>query len=169
MDWDKATDIILIASFLSLAVFAGLGLYQWITRKSLKKVDRELLYMPIPLAIMAIVYVVFDKFIVLATRPNGSGEPSFPSSHVMVVATIFFLITIILTKYIKNKTASIIIEIMMAALIILTCIGRVVSNMHSVGDVIGGLVFAFIFAEIYYLIIKKESKNAKHLHENHKR
>jgi hypothetical protein len=72
-----------------LAVFACLGLYQWITRKSLKKVDQELLWFPLPLAIMAVVFIIFDKIIVLATRPNGSGEPSFPSTHVMVVATIF--------------------------------------------------------------------------------
>ena len=169
MQWELITDIILITSFIILGVFACLGLYQWITRKSLKKVDQELLWFPLPLAIMAVVYFVFDKLIVLATRPNGSGEPSFPSTHVMVVATVFFLVTIILPKYVKNKTLRAVIEVIMVALISLTCVGRVLANMHSVGDVIGGLVFAFIFTEIYYLIIKKRSQNAKHLHENHKR
>lgn len=167
MNWDKATDIILFASFAILAVFAFLGLYQWISRRSIKKVDRQLLWFPLPLAMMAITYFVFDKFLIWNVRPNGSGESSFPSTHVMVVATIFYLIILILPDYIKNRTARIICEIVMVALIIVTCIGRILSNMHWPSDVVGGLIFAFIFSEIYYLIIKKGAKNAKHLHKNH--
>ena len=106
MQWDKITDIILITSIAVLAVFAGLGLYQWITRKSLKKVDKRILFMLIPLALMAITYIVFDKFLVLKVRPDGSGEPSFPSTHVMVVATIFFLATLNLNKYVKQQSAT---------------------------------------------------------------
>ena len=158
MQWDKATDIILVAAIATLAIFAGLGLYQWITRKSLKKVDKRLLFIPIPLAIMAVTYFVFDKFFILNFRPDGSGEPSFPSTHVMVVATIFFLITINLSTYIKQKPLRILIEILMLALLSITCVGRVMANKHWVSDVIGGLAFAFIFSEIYYFIIKKWSK-----------
>lgn len=169
MQWELITNIILITALITMGVFACLGLYQWITRKSLKKVDQELLWLPLPLAIMAVVYFVFDKLIILSTRPNGSGEPSFPSTHVMVVATIFFLVTIILPKYVKNKVLRAVIEIIILVLISLTCTGRVLSEMHSIGDVIGGLVFAFVFSEIYYLTLKRSKKNAKHLHENHKR
>ena len=161
MEWKKATDIILIASFAILTVFVILGLYQWITRKSLKKVDKSLLCFPIPLALLAAVYVIFDKFIILNTRPNGSGEPSFPSTHVMIVATIFFLSAIALPKYIKSKTASILLDIIMLALIVLTCVGRVLSDMHWLTDVIGGLAFAVFFAAVYYFcyrITKKKSK-----------
>ena len=159
MQWDKATDIILIAAIATLAIFAGLGLYQWITRKSLKKVDRRLLFIPIPLAIMAVTYFIFDKFFFLNLRPDGSGEPSFPSTHVMVVATIFFLVTINLNTYIKQKPLRVLIEILMLALLSITCVGRVMANKHWISDVIGGLAFAFIFSEIYYYIIKKWSKN----------
>ena len=156
MQWSKITDIILITSLAALAVFAVLGLYQWISRKSLKKVDKPLLTMLIPLVLMAITYVIFDKFLILNTRPNGSGEPSFPSSHAMVVATIFLCITIVLPKYIKSKTACIILDVLMLALTILVCIGRVLANMHWLSDVIGGLIFAMIFTVIYYLIIRRK-------------
>ena len=159
MQWDKATDIILIAAIAIIAIFAGLGLYQWITRKSLKKVDRRLLFLPIPLAIMAIAYFVFDKFIILNLRPDGSGEPSFPSTHVMVVATIFLLTAINLKTYIKQKPLRILIEVLMFALLALVCVGRVLANKHWISDVVGGLAFSLIFAEIYYFIIKKWSNN----------
>ena len=155
MQWAKITDIILIASLAILAVFAILGLYQWISRKSLKKVDKPLLWMSLPLALMAATYFIFDKILIWNTRPNGSGEPSFPSTHTMVVATIFFCVAIILPQYVKSKIARVIIDLLMLALLALVCVGRVAANMHWTSDVIGGLVFAIIFAVIYYLIIRR--------------
>lgn len=168
MQWGIATDIIVASAILVLAVFAVLGLYQWITRKSIKKVDKYLLWMPLPLAIMAVVYFVFEKLIVLSVRPNGSGEPSFPSTHVMITATILFITILIIPKYVEKKALRIVLEIIMIIMIVLVCIGRVLANMHWPTDVIGGVAFAFVFAEIYYLVIKnslkKGDKNAKHLH-----
>lgn len=160
MQWSKITDIILISSFTILAVFAILGLCQWIQRKSLKKVDKPLLAMLVPLALMAATYIIFDKLLILNTRPNGSGEPSFPSTHTMVVATIFFCVAIILPKYIKSKLARITLDFLMLALLILVCIGRVAANMHWISDVVGGLIFAAIFAVIYYLIIRRSKNHA---------
>ena len=157
MDWNKITNIILVIAFLVLLIFVILGLYQWISRKSLKKVDKPLLFMPIPLALMAIVYFVFDKLIVVNTRPNGSGEPSFPSTHTMVTATIFFCVAVILPKYVKNKIFLSIIYLLMLVLIAGVSVGRVLANMHWVTDVIAGLIFALGFAVIYWLILRKFS------------
>lgn len=155
MQWNKISDIILVASIAILAVFAILGLYQWISRKSLKKVDKSLLWLLLPLALMAITYVVFDKFLIWNTRPNGSGEASFPSTHTMVVATIFFCVGLLLPRYVKSRAMRIIIVLLMLALLALVCVGRVAANMHWTSDVVGGLIFAAIFAVIYYLIIRR--------------
>ena len=158
MPWEKITDIILISAIAVLGVFALLGLFEWISRKSLKKVDHEITGFILPSLFMAATYVIFDKFLALNTRPNGSGEPSFPSTHTMVVATIFLCTIFALPKYVKNKPLRIILDILMLALIGLVSAGRVLSNMHWLSDVIGGLVFAVFFATIYYLIIKKHHK-----------
>ncbi len=155
MQWDKITDIILIASFGVLAVLGVLGLYQLITRKSLKKVDRALLAMFVPLVLMVTVYFIFDKVWVVNTRPNGSGEASFPSTHTMIVATIFLCAIFALPKYIKNKAIYIVMDVIMVGLIIFTSLGRVLSNMHWPTDVAAGLGFAVAFAVIYYLISKE--------------
>lgn len=155
MKWDLISDVILIASIAVLGVFAILGIYQLFTRKSLKKVDHRLLWVILPLLLMVIVYFVFDKFFVLNVRPNGTGEPSFPSSHVMVVATIFFLAALNLPYYVKSKSVQIILDLIMLFLLVLVCFGRVLSNMHWLSDVLGGLGFALIFALIYYLITRR--------------
>ncbi len=166
MEWENVTNITLLTSFAVLAVFVGLGLYQWITRKSLKKVDRRLLLMIVPLILMVITYFVFDKIIIVNTRPDNSGEPSFPSTHVMVVATIFFLATLNLNKYVKQKSLRLVCEIIMFILLSLTCTGRVLANKHWITDVLAGLAFAFVFSEIYYLLIKKRKKHEQRLHED---
>ena len=169
MQWEMITNIILISALITVAFFAVLGLYQWITRKSLKKVDPEILWMPLPLLLMTIVYFIFILFPV-ATRPNGSGESSFPSTHVMVVTTIYFMITIIIPKYIKSTAIQIALEFIIVIFISLTCTGRIMAELHSLWDVIGGIVFAFIFSEIYYLAYRKgKKKNAKRVYQNHKR
>ena len=145
MQWDLITNIILVLSIITLAAFAAIGLYQWVTRKSIKKVDPELLWLPLPLALLAITYLIFEIFPV-NYRPEASGlsnESSFPSTHVMVVTTIFFITMIILPRYVKNKTSRTILDVIMVALIGLTTVGRVNANMHWVIDVIGGVAFAF--------------------------
>ena len=125
--------------------------------------------MPLPLLLMTIVYFIFIFFPV-ATRPNGSGESSFPSTHVMVVTTIYFMITIIIPKYIKSTAIQIALEFIIVIFISLTCTGRIMAELHSLWDVIGGIIFAFIFSEIYYLAYRKgKKKNAKRVYQNHKR
>ena len=156
MNWDLITDIILYTSFAVLGVFAFLGLYQWIKRKSLKKVDRELLAVFPPLILMSATYFIFDKIFILNTRPDGSGKPSFPSSHVMTATTIFAIIALMLPKYIKSKPLRIILDLIMATLLVLLPIGRVATGKHWTSDVIAGLIFAAIFIVIYYLIIRRK-------------
>lgn len=169
MQWDLITNIILVAACATLGVFIILGIYQWITRKSFKKIDPELRWAVVPVALMAITYFVFDHFLIWNTRPDGSGEPSFPSSHVMLVATTFFLVAIILPRYVKSQTARVVIDLLMLALLILVCVGRVLANKHWTSDVIGALIFSLIFATIYYLTLRRTTQNAKHLHQNHQR
>ena len=169
--WIKTTDIILIAAIAMLVLFACLGIYQWVTRKSLKKVDKQLLWMPLPIIMMAFVYLLFDKILPLfisnwpLTRPDGSGEPSFPSTHVMIVTTIFFCCTAAISKYVKNKNTVAIIDVVMLILVSLVSTGRILSNKHSLLDVIGGIVFALIFYEFYYARIRKK-KTKKEEPEN---
>lgn len=155
MMWELISNIILIVSILTFVLFAGLGLYELIKTKSFKKLDPRYQWYPLPFVLMTIVYFLFTYVFILNTRPNGSGEVSFPSTHVMVVTTIFFVVTIILPKYIKNKRTRLCIEILMAIMISITAVGRVMSEMHWPSDVIAAIVFAFLFSETYYYIVQK--------------
>ena len=77
----------------------------------------------------------------------------------MIAATAFFCTALILPKYIEQKPLVIFLDLVMLAFTVLVPVGRVLANKHWTSDVIGGLIFATIFTVIYYLIIRKDSKN----------
>ena len=162
MNWDKATDIMVAAAVATAIIFFMMGVTQWIKRKSFKKIDKTLLALIAPYALMAITYVVFDYIFVLNTRPDGSGEASFPSTHTMITATVFFCAAIALPKYIKQKSLVAFLDLVMLAFVILVPVGRVLANKHWVSDCIGGLIFAAIFAAIYFVLLKTLTKEPMH-------
>lgn len=161
MNWDKATDIMVYAAIATIGIFAIMGLYQWITRKSLKKVDKAIWLLLVPLALMVIVYFLFDHVFIWNTRPDGSGEASFPSTHTMITATVFFCTAIALPRYIKQKSLVAFLDLVMLVFVVLVPVGRVIANKHWISDCIGGLIFAAIFAAIYFVLVKKFAKTTK--------
>ena len=130
MFWLIFTDIIVGLSLVTLGLFAILALYQWVKRKSFRQIDPELRWALVPLALMGLTYFIFEKIFVLSYRPNGSGEPSLPSTHTMITATIFFITIIILPKYLKSRRLCLILDILMLVSVVLIAIGRVIANMH---------------------------------------
>ncbi|MDO4611864.1 MAG: phosphatase PAP2 family protein [Candidatus Saccharibacteria bacterium] len=156
MNWDLATDIILYAAIALVGFFALLGFCEWIKRKSFKKIDQPLKTMPIPLILMVVIYIVFDYFLILGTAPNDPTKPSFPSTHAMVVTTIFALTALALPHYLKTKTLRFALCLIMLALLAITAFGRVISGNHSEIDVACGIVFGVILGTIYYLTLKEK-------------
>jgi undecaprenyl-diphosphatase len=114
---------------------------------------------------MVAIYIIFEKLIIINVRPDGSGEPSFPSTHTMIVATVFFISMLNLKKYVRQKPLRIILDIVMLALICLTAVGRVLANKHWPTDVLGGIVFSVILAGIYYIVAKPRKKSKNHKKE----
>ena len=171
MNWDKTTDIMVYAAIATAGVLAILALYQWITRKSFKKIDKPLVALIIPAVLVVATYFIFDHVFILNTRPDGSGEPSFPSTHTMITATIFFCTAIILPKYIKSRSVQILLDLIMLAFVVLVPVGRVLANKHWTSDVIGGLIFSAIFAGVYYFTVKmfEKSQNSRKLTKNEPR
>ena len=161
MDWDKATDIMVYAALATAGIFAVVALYQWITRKSFWKIDKALIALIAPLLLVVITYFLFDHVFIWNTRPDGSGEASFPSTHTMITATIFFCTALILPKYIKNKPLLIFLDIVMLAFVILVPVGRVLANKHWISDCIGAIIFSLVFTGIYYLTAKSLENSKK--------
>lgn len=156
MNWNTATDIILIASLAVLAVFAVMGFCQLVKRKSFFKVDKPLIGMFVPLLLILLTYYFFNEVVVINYSPIDPTKPSFPSSHVMATTTIFACVAIILPRYLQSKAACIVLDIIMLTLTVLMSIGRVLANEHWLMDVIAALIFSMVYTGIYYFIIRRK-------------
>lgn len=161
MNWDKATDIMVATAVATAIIFFVMGVTQWWGRKSFKKIDKPLLALIVPYALVAITYIVFDYVFVLNTRPDGSGEASFPSTHTLITTTFFLCTAVILPYYIKQKSIVALLDIIMLAFIVIVPVGRVLANKHWVSDCVGALIFSVIFAGIYFILVKKLTRKDK--------
>lgn len=142
-----------IAALLFAGLFAAAGVVQWVRRKSLKKVDREILCLGGLYVVLMLVYAFFEK-VVVNCRPvleEGQSVPeaSFPSSHTMLACVIFGSAIFVLDKYISDKKALSIFRWALSGVILVTVICRLLCGVHWFTDIIGGvlisgsLVFAF--------------------------
>ena len=119
--------------------FAVLGLKQWIERKSILRVDRSLLVLGAFLLTVFAVYILFE-YLVINYRPtliNGRLEASYPSSTTMLVMCVMPAAALELNSRIQNKAIKRCVFSIMALFTVFTVIGRLLSGVHWLTDIIG--------------------------------
>ena len=142
--------------------FAVLGLVQWIKRKSILKVDRSILVLGGFYIVVMAVYVLFEM-VVINYRPiliDGYLEASYPSSTTMLVMCVMPTAMMQLRTRIKNKVFSRCVMVAIATFVAFMVIGRLVSGVHWITDIIGGALFSAGVVMIYKAIINLCDNNA---------
>ena len=120
--------------------FAGLGLVQWVGRKSLFKVDRSILALGGFYIIVLAMYIFFE-IVVINYRPvliDGYLEASYPSSTTMLVMCVMPTAMMQLHARIKSDVFRRCVLISIAAFTAFMVIGRLASGVHWLTDIIGG-------------------------------
>jgi undecaprenyl-diphosphatase len=153
MLWYDITDWLGIAAILTALVFTVAGLVQLIKRKSLLKVDREILALGGLYIIVIGLYVLFEK-VIINYRPiimpsSTHPEASFPSSHTMLVCIIMGSAAMLLGKYIRNKKLCTAIRVMCLAIIAFTVIGRLIAGVHWFTDILGGILISITLLSFF--------------------
>ena len=131
--------------------FAILGLVQWIKRKRLLKVDRSLLVLGGFYIVVLAAYIFFE-IVVINYRPvliGGYLEASYPSSTTMLVMCVMPAAMMQLRERIKNDAFRRCVMILIAVFIAFMVIGRLVSGVHWVSDIIGGALISAGLVIIY--------------------
>ena len=134
--------------------FAVLGLVQWIKRKSLLKVDRSILTLGGFYIVVMAVYILFE-IVVINYRPTLIGgylEASYPSSTTMLVMCVMPTAMMQFSKRIKNELFRRCVMFIIIAFIVFMVIGRLVSGVHWITDIIGGALFSTSIVLMYYSI-----------------
>ena len=150
-----ATQLFGLLAILTAAVFAVLGFLQLIKRKSLLKVDREILMAGIIYILVIFLYILFEK-LAINYRPvvlDEGLEASYPSTHTMLILTILGTAIPLAGKYIKNPKFALTVKLICILIIWLTVIFRLISGVHWFTDIIGGVLISLCLIRLYKALI----------------
>lgn len=142
-------------SILTAALFAGIGAWQLVKRRSLMAVDKNILAMGGIFLLVIILYVLFDK-IPINYRPvleDGALEASFPSTHTMLACTIMGCALLECREVVTRKSTLRYIEWFCYAVMVFTVLSRFLSGVHWFTDIIGGLLISAALVMLYYTLI----------------
>ena len=149
----KITEVLGILVIAIVLIYGCIGLYQLVKRKSLLKVDKEILILGGFYVLMAITYVLFEK-VVINYRPiliDGELEASYPSSHT-ILAICIALSSLKVSKEYFNKKYIKKINIITIVLMSLVVIGRLISGVHWISDIIGGIIISLTLLSYFNII-----------------
>jgi undecaprenyl-diphosphatase len=140
--------------------FGILGLMQWIKRKSICKVDRDILILGGFYIITIAAYLFFEN-VVINYRPvfiNGYLEASYPSSTTLLVTCVMPTAVMQFNSRIRNKLLRNIVAAILVAFIAFMVIGRLVSGVHWFTDIIGGALLSTGLVLMYCAVIRLEAR-----------
>ena len=124
--------------------FALLGLVQWIKRRSLWEVDRSILILGLFYIATLAAYLFFESYVV-NYRPvliEGYLEASYPSSTTLLVLCVMPTAILQLRERIKKRAFCKVATIIIKAFIVFMVVGRLVSGVHWLTDIIGGILLS---------------------------
>ena len=137
--------------------FGILGLVQWIKRKSICKVDHDILILGGFYIITIAAYLLFES-VVINYRPVLIGrilEASYPSSTTLLVMCVMPTAIMQLGSRIKNKVVRNIVAITIIAFIAFMVFGRLISGVHWFTDIIGGSLLSAGLVILYYSVCRR--------------
>ena len=136
-------------------LFAIVGLIQMIKRRSLLKVDRDILFLGIYYMIVIFGYLIFEM-IPINYRPiliNGFMEASYPSSTTLLVFSVMPTLIFQGNRRLKNsrlKKAVTIFTVLFSAFMV---VGRLLSGVHWFTDIAGSVMLSAGLLCIYYAAV----------------
>ena len=135
--------------------FALLGLAQWIKRKNILKVDRSILILGAFYIVTLAAYLFFESY-VINYRPvliAGYLEGSYPSSTTLLVLCVMPTAGMQLQGRIKSHALRKVVTVAITAFIVFMVAGRLVSGVHWLTDIIGGILLSAGLVMIYDSLI----------------
>ena len=135
--------------------FAALGCVQWIQRRSILKVDGSILILGGFYIVTLAAYLLFEGY-VINYRPvliEGRLEASYPSSTTLLVLCVMPTAMIQLRKRIQNPILRRCVCAVISAFIAFMVVGRLISGVHWLTDIIGGILLSAGLVIIYDSLI----------------
>ena len=139
--------------------FAALGLAQWIKRRSLRKVDADILALGGFYILVGGTFALFEVC-VINHRPvliEGVLEASYPSSTTLLVGCILPT-TIRQCRRIRRQTQRRCLVAVLIAFTAFMIVARLVSGVHWLTDIIGGVLLSAGTVSLYAAVCRLTSR-----------
>ena len=140
--------------------FALLGAVQWIRRKKLRHVDFNILALGGFYVLLAAAYLFFEC-VVINYRPvliEGVLEASYPSSTTLLVLCVMGTAMLQFKERIQQKTLRKWVLILCAAFTIFMVVCRVISGVHWLSDIVGGVLLSSALIQLYRFLCAFQKK-----------
>lgn len=124
--------------------FAGIGLVQLIKRRSIFRVDADIMILGVYFVIVFLAYAIFEM-IPINYRPiliEGKMEASYPSSTTLLVLSVMPALIEQIQRRLSGIRVKRIITIAAIAFSAFMVIGRLVSGVHWFTDIVGGVLLS---------------------------
>ena len=131
-------------------IFGGVGFIQLIKRKSLFKVDKDIIILGIYYIIVIMAYIIFEM-IPVGYRPipiEGVMEASYPSSTTLLVLSVMPTLVEQAGRRLSDDLIKKLITIFAVLFSLFMVIGRLISGVHWFTDIAGSVLLSI---GLYYL------------------
>lgn len=131
-------------------IFGVFGLIQLIKRKNLFKVDADIIILGVYYVLVILCYLVFEM-IPINYRPvliNGVMEASYPSSTTLLVLSVMPTLIFQINHRLKSIKLQRIITVITIVFCVFTVVGRLLSGVHWLTDIIGSVLLS---ASLFYI------------------
>lgn len=132
-------------------VFGFIGLRQWIRRKNILKVDRDILLLGVYYILVIIGYAVFEM-VPINYRPvliDGYMEASYPSSTTLLVLSVMPTLTFQAERRLCGEKVRRVINVLSYAFMAFMVIGRLTCGVHWFTDILGGVLLSAGLFNVY--------------------
>ncbi len=143
--------------------FGVLGLVQLVKRRSLLRVDSDILLLGIYYVIVIACYLIFEM-IPINYRPiliEGRLEASYPSSTTLLVLSVMPTLIFQVYRRVENsliRKATVVVVIAFSAFMV---IGRLISGVHWATDIIGSVLLSVGLFMLYFSVVHFTDKAKK--------
>ena len=140
-------------------LFGILGLVQLIQRRSLYKVDIDILILGIYYVVVIVAFLGFEK-VPINYRPiliEGVMEASYPSSTTLLVLSVMPTLIFQIKNRVENRIIRKVVTVLATCFSAFMVIGRLIAGVHWFTDIVGGILLSAGLFFIYKAIVLLQS------------
>ena len=163
MEIYNITDWLGLVPIFICMVFGGIGIVQLLKRRSLYKVDYDIILLGAYYILVIFVYFIFEM-IPINYRPiliDGFMESSYPSSTTLLVLCIMPTLIEQANRRSKNVIVNRMMKTFAICFSVFMVLGRLFSGVHWLTDIVGAIIFSAglfcVYKAVIYICYKGEN------------